>query len=209
MKNKIDHKGIHQDLVKALHKERKKVEKVVFDSFNRDKARLMRNIDEHPISQDLGRANPYNTDNSVLPYGNLFSYLGFRNGDNPYYFLYHYIERNTRLISELTVNPLANQKIQFYYDVELPESKDIYKRTPLKWGGGKSWVRAVEKTGLNNFDHYLHSLSQVFKNSRSGPAIQITQKLRSTTTLHPVPYVSAEIKNFRDELIRKSRLSQG
>jgi hypothetical protein len=78
-----------------------------------------------------------------------------------------------------------------------PSLNELYQVTPLPWGGGRSWIKAVEKGGVSNFNYTLRTTTSA--NSRSGTAIQSKNEVRSFN-YKPVPYLSNMLNKFRLKL---------
>ena len=162
----------------------------------RDKQQqLQKQFERHPITVEL-RAGPRasNTSGTLGGYGNLYSFIGFSGGDP------------TQLVSSI-----FNEKIRFevrrknsrgLYNVRffIPSLQEIYSLTPIPWMTGKSWVEAVEKSGLSNLGQYLYSASG-FGQSSSGTGIQVKNK-SSSVTFNTTPYVGKLIEDFKKKLLR-------
>ena len=82
----------------------------------------------------------------------------------------------------------------------IPSLQEIYSLTPIPWMTGKSWVEAVEKSGLSNLWQYLYSASG-FGQSSSGTGIQVKNK-SSSVTFNTTPYVGKLIEDFKKKLLR-------
>ena len=89
---------------------------------------------------------------------------------------------------------VSSTQINYDFTVSYPSLTEIYAETPLPWGGGRSWVKAIEKGGISNFNYTLANSS--YSTSRSGTAIQSKYVVRDFN-YKPIPYLSPIINKFR------------
>jgi hypothetical protein len=140
------------------------------------KEELISEFESHNVTKELskGAGDPVNTPNYSKTlsrfgksYGNLFTFLGFKAGEDPTRAIRALIDdigknKGVDTLSTQSVTPIS---------INFPTLEELYKVTPLDWYTGRSWVKGIE-THVSGLPRYLHSLSRTFKNSRSGPAIQ-------------------------------------
>ena len=81
--------------------------------------------------------------------GNLFSFLGFRDSDDPADALRNILIKYIVLLKNYRVKA-SSKGIIYTHRVKMPEMDEIYKRTPMRWTS-RSWIKAVEfgVSGLN------------------------------------------------------------
>ena len=155
---------------------------------------LLQEIDEHEVTQSLENG----TKSSALGYqANIFEFLGFNRGDKPVEVLRSAYSNFIHLKRVPLKKKVSATKINYDFTVSYPSLTEIYAQTPLPWGGGRSWVRAIEKGGVSNFNFTL--ANSRFTTSRSGTAIQSKYQVRDFN-YKPVPYLSPIINKFRANL---------
>jgi|TARA_A100001201_G_scaffold43910_1_gene44772 hypothetical protein len=155
---------------------------------------LLQEIDEHEVTQSLENG----TKSSALGYqANIFEFLGFNRGDKPVEVLRSAYSNFIHLKRVPLKKKVSATKINYDFTVSYPSLTEIYAQTPLPWGGGRSWVRAIEKGGVSNFNFTL--ANSRFTTSRSGTAIQSEYQVRDFN-YKPVPYLSPIINKFRANL---------
>ena len=163
---------------------------------------LLKFIRDHKISKEID-AGPNLEQSSILPYGNLFSFLGFHASDQPIDTISEFIHKKIRITDAKvkSVNFFVITNVE--YKLNLPKISELEAITKLPWDKKRSWLRGIEITGYDNFAHYLYEQDQKFKNSRSGPAIQVKPQLRDIQNLAPQPYILSEIEKFIEQLKNK------
>ena len=155
---------------------------------------LLQEIEEHHVTQSIENG----TKSSALGFqANIFEFLGFNRGDKPVEVLRSAYSNFIHLKRVPLKKKVSATKINYDFTVSYPSLTEIYAQTPLPWGGGRSWVRAIEKGGVSNFNFTL--ANSRFKTSRSGTAIQSQYQVRDFN-YKPVPYLSPIINKFRANL---------
>jgi len=155
---------------------------------------LLQEIDEHEVTQSLENG----TKSSALGYqANIFEFLGFSIGDKPVEVLKSAYSNFIHVKRVPLKKKVSATRINYDFTVSYPSLAEIYTQTPLPWGGGRSWVKAVEKGGISNFNYTL--ANSRYQTSRSGTAIQSDYVVRDFN-YKPVPYLSPIINKFRANL---------
>ena len=155
---------------------------------------LLQEIEEHHVTQSIENG----TKSSALGFqANIFEFLGFNRGDKPVEVLRSAYSNFIHLKRVPLKKKVSATKINYDFTVSYPSLTEIYAQTPLPWGGGRSWVRAIEKGGVSNFNFTL--ANSKFQTSRSGTAIQSEYQVRDFN-YKPVPYLSPIINKFRANL---------
>ncbi len=155
---------------------------------------LLQEIEEHHVTQSIENG----TKSSALGFqANIFEFLGFNRGDKPVEVLRSAYSNFIHLKRVPLKKKVSATKINYDFTVSYPSLTEIYAQTPLPWGGGRSWVRAIEKGGVSNFNFTL--ANSRFQTSRSGTAIQSQYQVRDFN-YKPVPYLSPIINKFRANL---------
>jgi hypothetical protein len=155
-----------------------------------EKQNLIREFSAHPVTQELeGGENSDNSSGTLGGYGNLFSFIGFRIGDNP-----------TQKVKELLNNISLQKGIQiknnrFIFSVNMPSKDDLITVTKMPWESGRSWLFGIEQ-GISGLGSYLYGK---FEDSRSNTGIQ-TRKKYNNKIYRPIKYFSFIYNDFKKKL---------
>jgi hypothetical protein len=163
--------------------------------FDRAKKEAQFDFENHEVTKEI-KAGPSasNTSKTLGGYGNLFSFLGFAETDDP-----------TQTVSEILENEIrydagkgrtTSKGVSIRFTVYFPTMKDIYAETPMEWTS-RSWVEGVENGSVDGFQYYLSRLNM--PNSRSGGGVQIDNKLRSSK-VRRTAYVSNILEKFKKRM---------
>jgi hypothetical protein len=190
MAKRITSSSVKKQLETFFKKEVPKVygktfEKRIITAFNKIRREMVNEFRNHPITVEI-KAGPYaeNTSGTLEGYGNLFSFIGFDEGDNPT----DVIEGLLNL-SEIERGPDA--KDGFVMRIYIPSKEQIFAETPLKWATGRSWAEGIER-GISGFGQYLNTEAI---NSHSGTGIQIETQVRKGKFKN-TQYISALLKKY-------------
>lgn len=162
------------------------------------KSAMIEAFNEHPVTQEIEAGTT--AQGGLLSKGNIFSFIGFNQGDEPTEKLRSYLESNVRM--ETSPKFIQNQRnVVYQFNVRVPNLNDIYSnsqfRTPDNWSTD-SWPALIEK-GINNFSYYVFLLVGNFSSgSRSGTGLQNTKsKNGSAGKALGIPYLSDVLSRFR------------
>lgn len=139
---------------------------------------------------------------------NLFSFIGFKEGDNPTQVIREMLSPTDPAGPKLAKGEKVaatggNQICQFHYGIRAPAKTRIYKATPMPWAPGLSWAEKLE----GEFPGFAHFLDRYMtsKNkdgewvSRSGGGVQIEGELPGRTYTKPDDgYLSGIFARFLD-----------
>lgn len=172
---------------------RRSFEKEIIARFNAIKRRMIREFLDHPVTKEiLAGPSAQNTSGTLGGYGNLFSYIGFYDGDEP-------IQPVLDLFEKTTIQFVGTVPDGANWTIFMPAREDVWDASPMPWASGRSWARGIE-TGISGIGQYLYEQRQSIKNSRSGPAIQTQQgKIRGKTRFKNVKYISAILAKYEKE----------
>lgn len=177
-----------------IHPRVKKAQREMLDEF-----------DDHKVTRELeGGAYASNISNTLqgVENGNLFSFLGFYDGDDPIGSLREKLDRNISIRKITHVNG-TRYKITLQ---GLPDKKAIYSSTPLPWASGRSWVDGIEH-GVAGFGQYLVlSRRKQPSQSRSGTAVQSKGKIRAGR-FNNTKYLSAILQKLTNSLKNLNAIS--
>jgi len=190
MAKKITAKDVQRQLKTVLGKEIVKVysktfQQKIITAFNKIKREMVEEFRKHPITTEI-KAGPYaeNTSGTLNGYGNLFSFIGFEEGDNP-------TDNIEGLLNLSRIEYSRETKDGFLMKIYIPSKEEIFAETPLKWATGRSWAEGIER-GISGFGQYLNT--EAVK-SDSGTGIQIETKVRKGKYRN-TQYISALLNKY-------------
>lgn len=163
----------------------KQAEKNIQSKFLESKEVFFNNFNEHPITQEIDRGpSSSNISNTLNGVGNLFSFIGFYNNDNPI--------KELKLVLEKSFS-IRRRKLKniIQYTINHPSLDKIKTETPMPWENGRSWVAGIEK-GISGFSNYMY---KKFIDGRSGQGLQSKNKIRKNS-YRPTRYMSDLINRF-------------
>jgi hypothetical protein len=151
-------------LVKCLKSQgiQRQIQRALAEKVEVAKEELLHEFEESPVTQEI-LEGPDAPSSKVLPsgYGNLFSFLGFKEGTDPITPVRELIEK-----IGLTGRPEVRSR-SWIFKIRIPSEDDIEKASPMEWESGRSWISAVTR-GLSGFSHYLNSLRRRLGRSTGG-----------------------------------------
>lgn len=144
-------------------------------------------IDEfmnHPVTEEImNGANSSNSSGTLNGYGNLYSFIGFEEMNDPISPIIDALESCT-----FTLDTRRNSEVSIL--ITMPSAKNIFSKTPMPWANGRSWAKGIE-TGISGIGFYL----QVYGFGRSDAGIQSKRKIRSMRFKN-TPYISFLINKY-------------
>jgi hypothetical protein len=174
---------------------KKAAKKIANKKFEKAKSNLVAGFESHPVTREIeGGAEASNT-SGTLSHGNLFTFIGFHQEDDPVGVVRTAIREKTRLLSPRT--RVQTNRIIVSHTVTVPTLEDLSGATQMPWEG-RSWLRAIE-SGISGFGYYMHKRWEA---SRSGHGLQVDNKIRGGR-YKPTKYYSELIRNFRKEITSK------
>ena len=188
--------AINADIVKKINRDsgdiiRRSFEKRINLAFEKTKKAMIREFLNHPVTEEIiNGPEASNTSGTLNGYGNLFSYIGFYDGDEPIKSILEEFEKSTIIFSGL-IEGGASWKIY------IPDKQDIWDASPMPWAVGRSWAKGIE-TGISGVGYYLYSERKNLQTSRSGPAIQTQNKL-GRPRFKNVKYISAILDKYEEK----------
>ena len=153
---------------------------------------MIKDFSSHAVSAEIeGGPTASNLSGTLGGYGNLFSFIGFSQGEDPLSAIKDMLSKKI----DVRVRGIGLGK--FKITVFVPSKEEIFSVTPLPWASGASWAESIER-GLSNLGSYLYS-SSGFRESSSGHAIQV-KNLKKSVTFKTTPYISKIMSDFRKNL---------
>jgi hypothetical protein len=149
---------------------------------------LLKNFEKHPVTVEIqGGATASNVSGTLGGIGNLFTYIGFSDGERPLTPL--------RLLLEKYEIRYHHSKTRTTINIIVPTAAELFKVTPMPWATGRSWAKGIE-TGISGLGRYLYQNSP---RSRSGGGVQVKGKLRSGKFSN-TSYLSSLLNNYYKEI---------
>ena len=159
--------------------------------FKKAKRAMMREFDRHPVTAELvAGPRAVNFSDTLGGYGNLFSFIGFKNGDEP--------TQDLRLLLEIatTFRQTVYRDRAWYFQVSTPTKRAIEGVTRMPWEEGNSWATGVEK-GISGLSHYMFKR---WASGRSGYGFQLPYDNLEDSVFKTQPYMTEILANFRERI---------
>jgi hypothetical protein len=171
-----------KNAIEEIEAFQEKAEEIAYEKYQDGKEKFLDDFENHPVTQEIeGGASASNSSNTLNGIGNLFSYIGFYQNQNP-------ISDLKKILNE---NFSFRRKSKNTFLIKYPDLEKIKSQTPMPWEGGRSWVLGIER-GISGFGYYLY---KKFNEGRSKEGIQTKNKVRSSS-FKKVRYMSEIINNF-------------
>jgi hypothetical protein len=153
----------------------------VYMYFLRTKQELYRYFDNHPITKEIKEGVGAQNRGTMNGYGDLFSFLGFKEGSDPIGQLRTSLGEHTRLGNAVFKKDGREYIISYEIIVDVPS---INKENTLPWATGLSWTESIED-GLKNLGFFISKLGY----GNSGGGFQLKKEIRQGK-FQPEPYLS-------------------
>ena len=162
----------HQKVKDLAHKKAQEIS-------DRAKRDLITNFNNHEVTQEIDEGpGAGNSSGTIIGgTGNLFTFIGFYDGDNPTSPIKQYLRGKGMVYKTSKFVKTSMKEGVYEFRVNAPVLKDIEGLTPMPWESGRSWVRGIER-GISGIGHYMYQ--QGVASSRSGAGIQIQGNLGSS-----------------------------
>lgn len=176
-----------------------KMRPIIEMDFKVKKQQFLNEFDQHPVSKEI-EAGPHAFSSfSSLAHagGNLFSFLGFSEGQKPIKALREYFKDNINL-KDTRRTRVKGRNIIFETPVEFPTVEEVDEfaasdsETSLARWDDRSFTQILSR-GVPGFPNYLFN-DEGFPNSESGTAVQVKTKLRGAESVK---------SNYVGDLLRK------
>jgi len=193
---KIDEFAIRkkfEEEVLSIPEVKEQAEKAASNLFIRAKNSLLKNFENHEITQEIrGGNSSINLSNTLDGYGNLFSFLGFYEGSDP-------TRELDELLRDVEMERSYYKNNIVYFNISYPSRKQIEEATQMTWGQGTSWAYAVENGEFNGDAALSHFIFKNSITSRSQAGFQVGHEY-AEEEFSPKPYISEIIENFKDRI---------
>ena len=197
---KINKRGLNAELGKQVTPIiRKRMHSRILIAAREAEQALLAAFDAHPVTREI-EAGPgaTNTSGTLGGYGNLFTFIGFNDSDNP-------IEAIRALLKnsvQVKILPADHRKMIQNFVISLPSKAEIEAAAPMPWAGGRSWVEGIEK-GISGLGNYINSRTRDI--GRSGSGTQTEDSIRGAS-FRSTPYLSQLLNQLQETLRRAIRI---
>lgn len=191
MAKKVTTKSFQKELTNFVVREVVKKNKRAFQqriivAFDKIKQEMLEEFLAHPVSIEIeGGPDAENSSGTLDGYGNLFSFIGFNEGDSP-------LEPIVETLQSTRIELSRETDTGFLMKIFVPSKEDIFSVTPMPWASGRSWSEGIER-GISGFGRYLNTDS--VNSSRSGGGIEVQSVIRRGKFKN-TPYISALINKY-------------
>lgn len=168
----------------------RKAEERVRAQFQKKKNRVISEFEQSPVTREImGGANASNVSMTLGGYGNLYSYIGFYEGESPLGAIHDYL-KNFKFYGRITKKSSRGTQVFMSFAVKWYSVRTLEALSPMPWESGNSWIRGIER-GISGFSYYMHGN---FVNSRSGKGRQSKNKVGLAPMFTPMRYLPTIIK---------------
>lgn len=168
--------------------------------FDFRKDELLKDFEDSEITQEL-RAGAKAT-NSVLPYGNLASFVGLSNSNQSIAELRLFLDNKVSFNKNQSPEFIKSKKgVTYEFKVKSPTLQEIYDAFPAESSYSKSWIQVIHD-GYGTFIYYVFSLMGFHSaNSISGTGLQRPTKrkwMKVANSSPKFPWINEILKKFKD-----------
>ena len=194
VKLKIDNAAVQRKIDKALANSisvKRAAYNKAYGVFRSAKRAMIAAFNRHLITQEI-EAGPtaMNFSGTLGGYGNLYSFIGFHDGDRP-------TEPLRWLLEQVSMEQTIYRNRKWYFRVRIPDDRDVAGVTPMPWEVGNSWALAVEHY-ISGLSHYMYKRSDA---SRSSMGIQLAdENWGEDLPFEGKAYISEILKSFREKI---------
>jgi len=138
----------------------------------------------HPITVEImaGPDAP-NISGTLGGRGNLFSFIGFEEGDDPIKPILDLLYSSFVQFNGITPTGIVSS-------VFIPTADEIFNETPMPWATGRSWTFGIER-GISGLGWYLNQSGA----GRSGGGLQASQQI-AAAKFKNTQYISALLNKY-------------
>lgn len=190
---RIDEQVLLKQVKKAIEPEGFRIAKIEAERiFRRAYNAMLREFDKHPVTLEIASGKrAVNFSGTLGGYGNLFSFLGFEDGDRP-------IDELRQLLALGTsIRFTVYRNMTWYFRIQLPTQEAIRQATPMPWEEGSSWAEGIEQ-GISNLSYFLYG--KFGKESRSGAGLQAGWEINEDLSFERTKYLTTILSNFRERI---------
>lgn len=164
--------------------------------FRRFKNEMIAEFLNHKVTQEIQAGPNSEAISGVLSRGNLFSFIGFSENDDPITQIVNVLEDSTILDRSPEIDFQGNL-LTFSYNILTPTRDEIAKASPLPWQIGRSWALGIEE-GISGVNEYL--FHRYFPRERSRSTTGLQSRTRGMgTAFTPTEYITKILQNFKSK----------
>lgn len=151
------------DTIYTNKRYREVLKSIVQDKFEESKAELIKNFENHPVTQELSNSESPNI-SKTLPFysnyfneANLFGFLGFHAGSDPVTPVKMFLINSVKILNidvEKTGRVGQQQTGKVILSYHVPDLDDFNVVAKLEWEG-RNWVKGIEK-GISGFTRFIN-----------------------------------------------------
>lgn len=173
-------------------------------NFETKKKQFLQEFDQHPVTQELNAAADNPTIRSkYLARGNLFSLIGFNEGETPALDLRDYLDKSIKLKIKDKRTKVKNGSLVIETPIEIPTANEINAKmgaeTPLEWTN-RSWTDLLQRD-ITGFGQFVAGLFKSPKPSRSGGGLQHPARDQQLSgSVGPIKYVNEMLARLKDSI---------
>ena len=146
-----------------------------------------------PVTREIEEGpEASNVSNTILGKGNLYSFIGFRDGERPIDKVYNLLNAGTKLSRIKPRTQKVGRSVYMGFRVITPTVSELSRVSKMPWEPG-SWLFKVER-GISGLGYYIYE--KYIKASRSGTGIQVDGKVRAGG-YKATKYMSAILNTFK------------
>ena len=161
--------------------------------FELKKQQMLEDFKSPPVTREIERGpDAPNMSNTIFGPGNLYSFIGFRDGETPIDPVYELLRAGTRLSTARPRVQKVGNRVYMGFRVITPTVRELSTVSKMPWEPG-SWLFKVER-GISGLGLYIYE--KYIKASRSGTGFQADGKVR-TGGYKPTKYMSAILNTFK------------
>ena len=167
--------------------------------FDLAKKRMLEDFINHPVSKEIiAGPEASNTSGTLIGGGNLFSFIGFHDGERPVNEVYNLLNLGTYL-SRANPRVVKKTKSSVYwgFKVAMPSGDQLASASKMPWETG-SWLFRIER-GMSGLGYYIYE--KYIRGSRSGTGIQADGKVKHGV-FRKAKYMSAILNTFKKNFIK-------
>ena len=166
------------------------------------KGAALADFDRHPVTAEIEKGpDGTNTSGTLGGVGNLFSFIGFYNGDTPTKPVRELLKAYFNVVGRQTPRRSNKGVMSYRYTVSVPSISHFDMVAKMPWEDGNSWVKGIE-TGISGFSNYMyltHGDGRIAQRSRSGSAVQSKNQI-NIGIFKPTAYISEILDKYRKRL---------
>lgn len=187
------------------------VDDAVQINFETKKKEFLQSFDDHPVTRELNEASDNPTvRSSFLSRGNLFSLIGFNEGEKPAQELRDFLDKSIQIRPGKKTTKIVGDRLIVQASVQIPtlsEVNDKMAASTPKWSA-RPWPDLIHK-GITGFAQFIAGLFESPAPSHSGGGLQHPGKDKQLSgKVGGIKYVNELLANFKDLITKGSNKGQ-